>query len=220
MHTGVLETLQEIERELGSKKFRLYALVDEHKQLSTQTLENVPPCTTFHQLLEVVNYYQPHVIHIIAHGRYQSSKGQIALMGEDRKAHWIGDANLSEWLVNNNSLRLVFLQSCESALSNSYEAVSGCAKFLVNNGVSAVIGMQYKIQASAAVLFAKTFYEALKKSLPIDVAVQEARKKMSLAISDNEQSYAFGLPVLYLSQSQPLFVPKILTTHRRRNKHV
>jgi CHAT domain-containing protein len=205
MHESVLEVLQELQQEVGDENVVVYSLVDRHRKLSNAPLENAYPNATFNKFVEVVDFYKPHVIHLIAHGQYQPSGSQIALMGQDRQAHWIGESELSEWLANNDSLRLVFLQSCESALSNSYEAVSGFAKQLAHHTIPAVIGMQYQIQTRAANLFAKAFYQALTQSLPIDVAVQKGRKQMSLAMMDWEQSHAFGLPVLYLSKSQPLF---------------
>jgi hypothetical protein len=61
--------------------------------------------------------------------------------------------------------------------------------------------MQYKIGQLVASQFASEFYNTLAKEKPIEVAVQEGRKKISDAIKDYQ---SFALPVLYLRRSESL----------------
>ena len=106
-----------------------------------------------------------------------------------------------------SSLRLVFLQACESAQSDPYQAFSGVAQRLAQKGIPAVVGMQYKILQQVANRFVSVFYESVAQKLTIDAAVQKARRTIVDESSDPAQRLAFGLPVLYLRESDSLFAP-------------
>jgi hypothetical protein len=55
--------------------------------------------------------------------------------------------------------------------------------------------MQYEITDKAAIELSRTFYEALSDGIPVDMAVGEARKAVSLAVTN---SLEWGTPVLYM----------------------
>lgn len=55
--------------------------------------------------------------------------------------------------------------------------------------------MQFEISDEAALEFSRAFYEALGNGMPVDAAVAEARKSMSMALNN---SVEWGTPVLYL----------------------
>ncbi|HET7089338.1 MAG TPA: hypothetical protein VFL17_11850, partial [Anaerolineae bacterium] len=57
----------------------------------------------------------------------------------------------------------------------------------------------YEITDRAAVEFAHAFYEALSDGLPVDAAVSEARKAVSLAVPNTVE---WGTPVLYMRAPQ------------------
>jgi CHAT domain len=218
IYESVLNALEELETESDSKLLKVYQLVDKHQKNSL--LEDASPLTTFQGFLEAVEVIEPHVVHFIGHGRNTDAGGEIAFMGEDRQAVWVKDSTLAQQLMMvSRELRLVFLQSCESALpSNSYQAISGCAQLLAHNAIPAVVGMQYKVQLSAGNVFAKTFYEELAHSQPIDVAVQRGRREMQRQLPDWQESHVFGLPVLYLSNSQDRDIDSMLIPLPKRAK--
>lgn len=54
--------------------------------------------------------------------------------------------------------------------------------------------MQYDISDEAALTLAQTFYETLAENLPIETALAEARKAISLGV---EESAEWGTPVFY-----------------------
>jgi len=64
--------------------------------------------------------------------------------------------------------------------------------------------MQYAVENAVASDFARAFYGALVESRPVDAAVQEARSNVAGHVGDWSFGRAFGLPVLYLRQSEPL----------------
>jgi len=65
----------------------------------------------------------------------------------------------------------------------------------VRRGIPAVVAMQYPITDRVAVEFAGSFYESLADGLPVDAAVAEARKAVSIAVTDTLE---WGTPVLFM----------------------
>ena len=98
-------------------------------------------------------------------------------------------------LADHRSLRLVLLNACEGARGSERDIFSSTASILVRRGLPAVLAMQYEITDQAAIEFARAFYEALADGLPVDAAVAEARKAVSLAVTNTVE---WGTPVLYM----------------------
>ena len=138
-----------------------------------------------------------HIFHFIGHGRYDAlrAEGQIALADAAGKAHLFGATDLARLLADHHELRLVLLNSCEGAQGNSQDIFAGTAATLMRRGLPAVVAMQYAITDRAAIEFAQTFYESLVDGLPVDGAVSEARKAISVNIAN---SLEWGTPVLHL----------------------
>src|SRR5579859_5472519 len=164
------------------------------------------PEATWDNFVERVYNDEPHIIHFIGHGKWEDEKGFVAFMKADGIADWVSDDELGRLGTHElPKLRLVFLQACESAFSNSnssntYQAFSGVANLLAMGNIPAVVAMQYKIRMDIANLFARTFYEALTLSDPVDVAVQKGRSRIQsrMRTSSGGHRYDFCLPVLYL----------------------
>lgn len=138
-----------------------------------------------------------HVFHFIGYGRYDTlrAEGQIALADAAGKAHLFGASDLARLLADHHELRLVLLNSCEGAQGSSDDMFAGTAATLMRRGLPAVVAMQYAITDRAAIEFAQTFYESLADGLPVDAAVSEARKAISVNIAN---SLEWGTPVLHL----------------------
>lgn len=138
-----------------------------------------------------------HVFHFIGHGGFdpQADEGLIALADDQGQTHFLNATQLGRLLVDHAPLRLVLLNSCEGALSSVHDLFSGSAATLVRRGMPAVIAMQFEISDQAAIEFAYAFYEALANGMPIDAAVAEARKAMSMALPNTVE---WGTPVLFL----------------------
>ncbi len=102
---------------------------------------------------------------------------------------------LGRLLADHQSLRLVVLNSCLGAKGSADDLRSGTASVLVRRGVPAVIAMQYEISDTAAVEFSRSLYEAIADEMPVDAAVAEARKAVSLKMSGTVE---WGTPVLLM----------------------
>jgi hypothetical protein len=88
----------------------------------------------------------------------------------------------------------VVLNACEGARTSRTDPFAGAAQSLVQQGLAAVIAMQFEISDEAAITFSHEFYGALADGYPVDAALVEARK----AIFAQENGLEWGTPVLYL----------------------
>jgi tetratricopeptide (TPR) repeat protein len=138
-----------------------------------------------------------HVFHFIGHGGFdeQSGEGVLALENEARRTHLITATQLGRLLGDQHSLRLVVLNACEGARGNRYDLFSSTASTLVRRGIPAILAMQAEMSDAAAMTLARWFYQGLADGLPVDTAVAEARKAMSVG---DKESLEWGTPVLYL----------------------
>lgn len=139
-----------------------------------------------------------HIFHFIGHSDFNASTQQGVLVFEDDadpdRARIITGEALGRELGEENTIRLVVMNSCHSARRPDGDALSGIASGLVARGIPAVVAMQFVITDAAAKAFAEEFYRALSESLPIDSAVSEARR----AIANRVGNIEWGTPVLYM----------------------
>lgn len=138
-----------------------------------------------------------HIFHFIGHGGFDqhNEEGFIVLSNQQGTARKLSATELARLLSGHHSLRLVVLNSCEGARSSQTDNFSSLASILVRRGIPAVLAMQFEITDNAAIELGRSFYEALSDRVPVDTALAEARKAISLSNSD---SLEWGTPVMYL----------------------
>lgn len=136
-----------------------------------------------------------HIFHFVGHGLFdpQRDEGLLAMTDENNQPRSLYATELARILGDHPSLRLALLNACEGALASRSDIFASTAATLVRRGVPAVIAMQVEISDRAAIEFSTQFYEALADGLPVDTAVTEARKAVSLAI---ENTLEWGIPIL------------------------
>ncbi len=139
-----------------------------------------------------------HVLHFMGHGALDRSTGQGVLFFErDGGPDQVPGESLATLLKDVKSLRLVFLNACETAQTpdgDGRDPFAGVASALVMGGVPAVIAMQLPISDPAAIVFSRTVYLRLADGDPVDAAVTEGR----LAIYTTTQgTMEWAIPVLF-----------------------
>jgi hypothetical protein len=149
-----------------------------------------------------------HVFHYIGHSDFNASTQQGVLVFEDEldhdKPHVITGEALGRELGEENTIRLVVLNSCHSARRSDRDVLAGIASGLVARGIPAIVAMQFAISDLAAKAFAEEFYRVISENLPIDSALSEARR----AIANRVGSIEWATPVLYMrSEDGVLFLP-------------
>lgn len=137
------------------------------------------------------------VFHFIGHGKFDKNldQGIIALADQSQQLRPLLAIDLSRLLADHRSLRMVILNSCEGGRGSQRDIFSSTASILIRRGIPAVLAMQYAITDRAAIEFSSAFYEALADGFPVDMAVCEARKAVSVAVNN---SVEWGMPVLYM----------------------
>lgn len=194
----VLELMQSFDPET----IKVTALLPYEKDQNTG---QITPRATWKNFVAMLENEEFHAIHFLGHGRWEEKKGTILFMKKDGTPEPMAEDDLASTLDDYQSIRLVFLQACESAFSDPYQAFSGVAQQLAQKKIPAVVGMQYKIHQEVANAFACEFYTALAGKSKVDVALQKARWKIATEHSGSLDRLSFGLPVLYLRESESLF---------------
>lgn len=168
-----------------------------------------------------------HVLHFMGHGGFDEHSGQGALCfaGAGGASVRVSGSLLATHLAGMDSLRLVFVNACDTARSNTAAPFAGVATALLRAGLPAVIAMQRPISDDAALEFSRTVYRRLAAGDPVDTAVTEGR----LAIfRDNGSLQEWGTPVLFSraedgrifdptvsSEPVPVSLPATAGTQRR-----
>jgi CHAT domain-containing protein len=158
------------------------------------------------KLQDVLRQERYHVFHFLGHGQFDAAERQgiIWLEGPDREGEALYARQLATLLGNEPSIRLAFLNACQTASGLESAPLDSVAGTLVQAGIPAVVATQYAMSNMAATLFSRKFYQALAGFYPVEAAVAEGRK----AIDVTAQSYEWFVPVLYLrAQSGYLFRP-------------
>jgi len=158
-----------------------------------------------------------HVFHYIGHSTFDPASGQGVLALEDPYGDGssvpVRAEDLARELSEENTIRLVVLNSCQSAVAQEKDPFAGLASSLVARGLPAVVAMQWAIADDAARVFAEELYRAVAEGLPVDAAVSEARR----AISHLSSGIAWATPVLFMrAQDGMLFEFETAETAARR----
>jgi len=166
-------------------------------------VEFVERATTW-ELQERLAEQPYHVLHYMGHGDFDETTGQGVLVLEDEAERGIKvDGNtLGVLLRDAPSIRLVFLNACETARTTrtqGQDPFAGVAASVVMAGIPAVIAMQFPITDAAATTFAQWVYPLLARGYPVDAAVSEGRRAVCLA---EPGTMEWGTPVLFMRSPQ------------------
>ena len=143
------------------------------------------PGQTRRDLQQAMRRGQWHVFHFVGHGAFDTKADQslVMLADDEGKAQPLRAAELGRLLADHPDLRLAVLNACEGAKGGGLDIFSSTASILVRQGLPAVLAMQFAVTDQVAVELSRVFYESLADGLPVDAAVTEARKAVSLAVS-------------------------------------
>lgn len=161
-------------------------------QLAIDLLTN--PTQT--RLLRALRKTEYHILHFVGHGGYdaKSEEGVLILEDENGNGFPVSGSRIGTMLHDERTLRLVVLNACEGARTSGTDPFAGVAQTIIQQGIPAVIAMQFEITDEAAIAFSNSFYATLADGFPVDAALTEARKE----IFANGNDVEWGTPVLYL----------------------
>jgi hypothetical protein len=137
-----------------------------------------------------------HVLHFIGHGGFDTHAQDGVLVLEDQAggSRLVTAQALGVPLHNHDALRLVVLNACEGARSDPTDPFAGTAQTLIQQGIPAVVAMQFEITDPAAIAFTSELYAAVADGYPLDAALSQARQAIYTDVSEIE----WATPVLYL----------------------
>ena len=172
---------------------------------------------TLGELQKALRRDQFHIFHFIGHGKFVIHKQDGVLLMEEElngRGRPVSGQYLGVLLHDHQWLRMVVLNACEGARTSPSDPYAGVAQALVQQGIPAVIAMQFPIFEESAVEFAQEFYGAIADGFPVDASISEARK--AIFTTGNETEWA--TPVLFMnSPDGRIFdlhsTPKILPVH-------
>jgi tetratricopeptide (TPR) repeat protein len=151
---------------------------------------------TLRALLRRLRQGRYHIFHFIGHGGFdERTQDGLLLMKDGRgRGRRISGQHLGVILHDHRTLRLAVLNACEGARSSRTDPFAGTATTLVQQGIPAVVAMQFEITDEAAIVFASEFYAAIADGYPVDASLSEARRAIFVTGNDVE----WGTPVLYM----------------------
>lgn len=137
-----------------------------------------------------------HIFHFIGHGDFdeRTDQGYLVLETAEGRGQLVSGQDLGVILFDHSSLRLAILNACEGGQASPSDPFAGAAQSLVQQGIPAVIAMQFEITDAAAMVFAHEFYLSLADGLPVDAALAESRR----AIFATNMGTEWGVPVLFM----------------------
>ena len=147
-----------------------------------------------------------HILHFVGHGLFDTTEGEgfLVFHDEEGKSHPVSAQDLAILLHNHPSLRFVYLNACQGAISGDSSVYAGVAQTLVQQGVPAALAMQRDISDAGALVFARSFYEATAAGYPIDAALTQARLALATTGSDE-----WAVPVLFSRSRDNLLLPGV-----------
>lgn len=136
-----------------------------------------------------------HILHFMGHGGFDSRSGKCVLIfkGDDNKGIPIDGEALK--LALTPSVRLVFLNACETARIPEADPFAAIPTELLLGGITAVLSMQFPISDSAAIKFCETFYKCLAEGRPVDQCIGMGRKQIFFGVDTKSE---WGTPVLFM----------------------
>ncbi len=164
---------------------------------------------TLRALNKKLNERDYHVLHYMGHGDFDEDNGVgvLVMENEDGGVDGVDGESLYVALRDARSIRLVFLNACDTAKSTRTQGkdpFAGVATALVSAGVPAVVAMQFPISDRAAITFAESLYPGIAEGMPLDAAVAEARREIRFT---HRQSMEWATPVLFMrSPTGELFI--------------
>ncbi|MGQ0570865.1 MAG: CHAT domain-containing protein [Armatimonadota bacterium] len=184
----------DVEREWA----RLREALADLEQRGLVALERLP-AATLALLQRQLRRGEYNILHFIGHGGFDShiQDGVLVLEDDGRRGRPVSGQDLGMMIHGHRPMRMAVLNACEGGRPSRTDPFAGVAQSLVQQGLAAVVAMQFEITDDAAIAFAHEFYAALADGYPVDAALVEARK----AIFAQDNGLEWGTPVLYLRAS-------------------
>lgn len=143
--------------------------------------------------------HDPHILHFTGHGVFDrgADSGWLLMEGADGSQRRVANEKFVQLLERRGeSLRLVFLSACQSAVAPRQEGYADLAPRLLEAGIPAVVAMQFSVLDRSAMELGAAFYQGAAGGEDLDRAMVEARSRLA---QEGQNRVDFATPVLFLS---------------------
>ena len=158
------------------------------------------------------------VVHYVGHGVFDGQSGYLELEDETGRSDRVDSVALGQ-LLTDTGVRLLFLNSCETAFPSPVRNSRGTAEASLVVGIPTVVAMSAVVVDSVAAKFAAVFYDELVDEHSIEYCMTEARKAIT-----NYHSPYWAIPVLFTNTTEtPAPVeqaPTLVINQRGKNNKV
>ena len=139
----------------------------------------VRPTATTEEIRRDLRVFKPHIFHFVGHGMVHNNVGHLLFVNERNEADLFSAHKLGTVLRDHN-VNLAVLNSCETGLTGTENVISGVAQAIVREGVPAAVATIRPVLDAAALMFTREFYRAFVDGYPVEGALVESRKALSL----------------------------------------
>lgn len=138
-----------------------------------------------------------HVLHYVGQGGLDDSGQAFVVLADgdgDGQGGRLSATRLSQLLASRTLPLLVWLSASQGAPRGGRDRFSSLATHLVQQGIPAVLTVQYGLSERVAEAFGEAFYAALAASMPVDLAVAKGRMAVR---SQAASTLEWSLPLLH-----------------------
>ena len=161
-------------------------------------IENATPTTLYDALRSGSD-----IFHFAGHGYFNGTSGQILLETDDHSGSAYYDSKDLAHLMR--GVKLAILGACESGRSSGENVWGGVAQALVQAGVAAVVGSQFRLEDRNAAPLTKELYRGVLSGDPVDESVSNARR--AIRNTSGLENRDWGALVLYLRVEDGIIFP-------------
>lgn len=151
---------------------------------------------TVANIQQALRTFQPHVFHLVAHSLFDGHSVQLMLVDEQDNAAPVDERTFRELFAGSSATRVAVLNACQSGVTSNNQLLAGLAPRLLQRQLSAVVAMQYPVTDRAGLVFAREFYRSLAVGMPVDAAIDEARRGIWIELGGDQPDW--GAPLLFL----------------------
>jgi hypothetical protein len=186
----VIPSLRECDELDGEQELKeIREALDRQIRLGLVRVERLEP-PTLDSLEKRLKRERFDVLHFVGHGSFYQDEGALLFEDVEGMRDPVDGVSLAGAL--SQSVRLVVLNACEGACSSPDDPFAGVAQALVSRGIPAVVAMQYPIEDSMAMRFARAFYAGMAEGRTVEWAVTRARHALRRGLD-------WTIPILFLS---------------------
>jgi tetratricopeptide (TPR) repeat protein len=150
---------------------------------------------TFDELMDRVEKFEPHIVHLSGHGTL-SNDGAAFIFENDVGNSAPKSAKELGRRFAGSGVKCVFVSGCQTGSAPARDAAVGLCQAIISEGVPMAVGWAAPIDDETATTIAERFYRSAALGRDVDFALARARWDGKSAVGGQGDA-SWSLPVLY-----------------------